>query len=106
MSEAYVIAVVSVYVALLLLVALWAERQGRVGRSAIVYVLAQAVYCTTWTYYGSVGLAASSGFLFLTVYLGPTICIVFWWIVLRRMVRIKERFRVTSLADLLSLRYG
>jgi signal transduction histidine kinase/Na+/proline symporter len=110
MPEAYVIAVVAIYVGLLLLVALWAERQdrrtGRVGRSAIVYVLAQAVYCTTWTYYGSVGLAASSGFLFLTIYLGPTICIVFWWIVLRRMVRIKERFHVTSLADLLSLRYG
>ena len=110
MPEAYVIAVVAVYVGLLLLVALWAERQnrrtGRVERSAIVYVLAQAVYCTTWTYYGSVGLAASSGFLFLTVYLGPTICIVFWWILLRRIVRIKERFHVTSLADLLSLRYG
>ncbi len=110
MSEAYVIAVVALYVGLLLLVALWAERQerrnGRVGRSAIVYVLAQAVYCTTWTYYGSVGLAASSGFLFLTIYLGPTICIIFWWTLLRRVVQIKERLHVTSLADLLSLRYG
>lgn len=105
-----VIGVVTCYVALLLLVALWAERQERRGRrvagNAVVYSLSLAVYCTTWTYYGSVGFAASHGVLFLTVYLGPTMTVLLWWWVLRRLVRLKSVHRVTSIADLLSVRYG
>jgi signal transduction histidine kinase/Na+/proline symporter len=104
------LAVVAAWAALLLGVALWVERRDgrarRVAGGAAVYALAQAVYCTTWTFYGSVGFAASSGLLFLTVYLGPTLVVVFWWSVLRRMVRIKDNHRVTGLPDLLALRYA
>ncbi|HET7752321.1 MAG TPA: ATP-binding protein [Anaeromyxobacteraceae bacterium] len=103
------LAVVGAYVGLLLVVALWAERaekRGRnVSRNALVYSLSQAVYCTTWTYYGSVGLAATGGLLFLTVYLGPTLVAVFWWPLLRRLVALKEQHGLTGLPDLLSLRY-
>jgi Na+/proline symporter/signal transduction histidine kinase len=102
-------AVVTAYVALLVLVAAWGERQERRGRgvasSGVVYALALGVYATTWTFYGSVGVAARDGLLFLTVYLGPTLCAVAWWWIVRPLVRVKERHRVTGLADLLSLRY-
>jgi len=94
----------------LLLVAQWAERRLERGKSlvnnSVVYSFALAVYCTTWTYYGSVGSAASSGFLFLAVYLGPTLAIALWWTVLRKLVRIKTAHRITSIADLISARYN
>jgi signal transduction histidine kinase/Na+/proline symporter len=109
-SVTTVIAVATAYVGLLFLIAVWAERQEKRGRSvasnALVYSLSLAVYHTTWTYYGSVGLAASSGLLFLGVYIGPTLTTIFWWQLLRKMVRIKNAHRVTSVVDLLSLRYG
>jgi signal transduction histidine kinase/Na+/proline symporter len=110
MAEWRALVAIVLYAALLFAVAAWAER--REGRGAAVasgrwvYALAQAVYCTTWTYYGSVGFAASSGLLFVTVYLGPTLVAAFWWSVLRRLVRIKETYRVTGLPDLLALRYA
>jgi Na+/proline symporter/serine phosphatase RsbU (regulator of sigma subunit)/anti-sigma regulatory factor (Ser/Thr protein kinase) len=97
------------YVALLFLLALWAERSPRGSRMAsgpVVYSLSLAVYCSTWTFYGSVGLAASRGLLFLAIYLGPTMVVLLWWQLLRKLVRIKAEHRVTSLADLISLRYG
>ncbi len=70
-----------------------------------VYALSFAIYCTAWTYYGSVGKAVSSGFLFLSVYLGPTLIIFLWPVVLKKMIRIKNIFKITSLADLITVRY-
>ncbi|MFO7712893.1 PAS domain S-box protein, partial [Desulfosarcina sp.] len=97
------------YVVALFLVALWAEHGAARGRSPVnnpwVYGLSLAVYCTAWTYYGSVGIAASSGLLFLAVYLGPTLGIFLWWKVLRRMAQIKSRHHITSIADFISARY-
>jgi signal transduction histidine kinase/Na+/proline symporter len=101
--------IVTGYVALLVAIAAWAERQEGRGRKVssnpVVYALSLAVYASTWTFYGSVGLAARGGLLWLTVYLGPTLCAATWWWVLRPLVRLKERHRVTGLADLLALRY-
>lgn len=65
-----------------------------------------AVYCTAWTYYGSVGRAATHGIEFLTIYLGPTLAAVLFWPVLRKIVRISKQQRISSLADLASTRYG
>ncbi len=73
---------------------------------AIVYSLSLAVYCTSWTFYGSVGSAASSGMLFLTMYIGPTLAIILWWKVLRKLVRIKQSFRINSIADFIAARYN
>ncbi len=105
-----VITIVCVYVGLLFLIALSVERgKGwikRIANSPVVYSLALAVYCTSWTYYGSVGSAANSGMLFLTVYLGPTLAIGLWWFVARKLVRIKTTHRITSIADFISARYG
>ncbi len=104
-----VLAVVLLYMAALFALALWAERSPagrRLADSGPVYALAMAVYCTSWTFYGSVGSVATSGMLFLTIYLGPTLGAVAWWNVLRRLARIKHRFRITSIADFLAARYG
>jgi Na+/proline symporter len=105
-----VLLAILLYVGLLFAAALWTERRVAAGKNPVdnplVYSLSLAVYCTAWTYYGSVGKAATSGYLFLAIYLGPTLAVPFWWFTLRRLVRIKNLFHVTSLADLISLRYG
>jgi len=99
------------YVALLFLVAYAAERRaaaGRLGwlRSPLVYTLSLSIYCTAWTFYGAVGYAARSGLEFVTIYLGPTLAMVGWWWFLRKLVRVGRSQRVTSIADLISSRYG
>ena len=99
------------YVVLLFAVAFVAERRalsGRGGwlRSPWVYTLSLSVYCTAWTFYGAVGFAARSGLEFLTIYMGPTLIMVGWWWILRKLVRIGRTQRVTSIADLISSRYG
>lgn len=99
------------YVAALFGVAFLAERRaerGRAGflRSPLIYTLSLSIYCTAWTFYGAVGYAARSGLEFLTIYLGPTLIFVGWWWVLRKLVRIGRQQRVTSIADLISSRYG
>ncbi len=71
-----------------------------------VYSLAIAVYCTSWTFYGSVGAAASTGVGFLPIYLGPTLTFTLGLVVLRKIVRIGKAYGVTSIADFISSRYG
>jgi Na+/proline symporter/nitrogen-specific signal transduction histidine kinase len=105
------IVVCLVYVALLFAVAFMAERaalRGRAAflRSSVVYTLSLSIYCTAWTFYGAVGYAARSGMEYLTIYLGPTLVMVGWWWVLRKLVRIGRTQRITSVADLISSRYG
>jgi Na+/proline symporter/nitrogen-specific signal transduction histidine kinase len=99
------------YVALLFAVAFWADKRAEKGsegwlRSPLIYTLSLSVYCTAWTFYGAVGFAARSGLEFLTIYLGPTLVMIGWWAMLRRLVRIGRTQRVTSIADLISSRYG
>lgn len=98
------------YMGGLFIIAQYVERKSMQGinlaNNPYVYSLSLAVYCTTWTYYGSVGLAATSGMLFLTVYLGPTLAFIMGWTVLRKMTRIKASQRITSIADFISARYN
>ena len=105
-----VITVLCTYLGFLFLTALWVERKSAEGRrivnNPLVYSLSLGVYCTGWTYYGSVGKAATSGLLFVPIYLGPTLAIVLWWIVLRKLVRIKTSHHITSIADFISARYN
>lgn len=101
-----------VYVAGLFVVAFLAERaalRGKGGwllRSPLVYTLSLSIYCTAWTFYGAVGYAARSGLEYVTIYLGPSLVMIGWWWVLRRLVRIGRAQRVTSVADLISARFG
>src|SRR5918998_121062 len=74
--------------------------------NAYVYALSLAVYATSWTFYGSVGRAASTGIGFLPIYLGPTLMAALWWYVLLKIVRISKENRITSIADFIGSRYG
>jgi len=105
-----VIGVSFAYLLLLFAVAYWGDRRARQGRSVIgnawVYALSMAVYCTAWTYFGSVGRAASSGVWFLPIYLGPMLAMILAWLVVRKMIRIARAYRITSIADFIASRYG
>jgi Na+/proline symporter/nitrogen-specific signal transduction histidine kinase len=97
------------YVALLFGVAFLADRVAAPRawlRSPLVYTLSLSIYCTAWTFFGAVGYAARSGLEFVTIYLGPTIVMLGWFWGLRKLVRIGRSQRITSIADLLSARYG
>ncbi len=110
LSPVLVITVSFAYLLLLFVVASWADRRAAAGRSVIgnawVYALSMAVYCTAWTYFGSVGRAASAGVWFLPIYLGPMMAMVLGWLVLRKMIRIAKTYRITSIADFIASRYG
>jgi sigma-B regulation protein RsbU (phosphoserine phosphatase) len=105
-----ILSVALVYVLGLFAIAYYGDRKARAGRSIIdspvIYSLSLAVYCTSWTFYGSVGRAVASGVGFLPVYLGPTLMAMLWWSVLRRTVRIAKANNITSIADFLGSRYG
>lgn len=99
------------YVAVLFAVAFGAERRAAAGagdwlRSPLVYTLSLSIYCTAWTFYGAVGYAARSGLEYLTIYMGPSLVMIGWWWFLRKLVRIARTQRITSIADLVSSRYG
>ncbi len=98
------------YLSLLFAIASWGDRCADEGRSLIsnpyIYALSLAVYCTAWTFYGSVGMAAGSGPLFLTTYLGPTLMMTLGWLVIKKILRISRIHRITSIADFISSRYG
>src|SRR2546423_9698259 len=98
------------YLGLLFAIAYFADKRADAGRpviaSAYVYSLSLAVYATAWTFYGSVGRAAKDGVGFLPIYLGPTLMIALWWIVMRKILRISKEHRITSLADFIGSRYG
>jgi sigma-B regulation protein RsbU (phosphoserine phosphatase) len=106
----HVAAIAVAYTMLLFLVAWYARRRSEQGRSLvnnpIVYSLSIAVYCTSWTFYGSVGKAATSGIDFLMIYLGPSLVAFSWFYILRRLIRISKENNISSIADLISMRYG
>src|SRR2546426_189947 len=110
LHETVIVLVAFAYLGLLFAIAYFADRRAEAGRSVIsspvVYSLSLAVYATAWTFYGSVGRAASDGVGFLPIYIGPTLMILLWWFVLRKMIRIAKLLRITSLADFVASRYG
>ena len=99
-----------IYTALVFLIAWYAHRRKEAGRSIIsnpiIYSLSLAVYCTSWTFFGSVGKAATTGIDFLLIFLGPSLTAFSWLFLLRRIVRISKEHNITSIADFLSQRYG
>ena len=105
-----VLPIACAYLCLLFAIAYYGDKRAREGRSLIanpyIYTLSIAVYCTSWTFYGSVGLAAQAGVAFLPIYFGPTLTFVLWWFVLAKILRISKVNRITSIADFISSRYG
>lgn len=100
---------IMVYMGLLLVGAVYVERQYSRGRDvlnhSIIYTLGLTVYFTSWTFYGGVGKAAQSGMMFFVFYLGVIAVIFFWRLILQKILRIKQNYKMTSIADFLSSRY-
>ncbi len=111
MLQGWVILLVAFsYLSILFAIAYYVDKRADQKRSLIanpyIYALSIAVYCTSWTFYGSVGRAASSGVGFLPIYLGPTLTFLLAWFVLRKIIRISKTNRITSIADFVASRYG
>ncbi|WP_411813102.1 ATP-binding protein [Chryseobacterium scophthalmum] len=108
MSSFALFIVVLIYLALLFLVAHLAEKKKSKLwiNNPYIYALSLAVYCTAWTYYGSIGVAATSGLNYLPIYIGPIMVIPAWIYINTRIVRISRVNKISSLADFISLRYG
>ena len=98
------------YVALLFAVAYLGDRRPlypeRMSMRPVVYSLALAVYCSSWTFYGAVGSAVSSGWSFLPIYLGPILLFAFGIGLLQRLVQVTHEQNITSIADFVGSRYG
>jgi Na+/proline symporter/chemotaxis protein histidine kinase CheA len=108
-SPLTLLAAMFLYIALLFFMARLAERSSR-GRwfanHPFTYALGLSVYCTTWTYYGSVGKAATGGMGYLPVYLGPTLALLVGGSLFRRIAALKHTHRITSIADFISARFA
>ena len=111
LSPKLILPIALLYVALLFGIAFVGDqraRSGRLGwlRSPVVYTLSISIYCSSWTFYGAVGSAARGGLEFAAIYIGPSLVFVGWWVLLRKLVRIGHVHGVTSIADMISSRYG
>lgn len=108
MNSIVLLIILSGYLAVLFFIAHWAERKSnsKWTNNPYVYTLSLAVYCTAWTYYGSIGVAADSGLGYLPIYLGPVIIAPTWIIILKKIIRISRVNKISSIADFISLRYG
>ncbi|WP_343486571.1 ATP-binding protein [Allomuricauda sp. d1] len=108
MSNYILVSIIVFYLGLLFVLAFFAEkhRNSRWVNNPYIYVLSLAVYCTAWTYYGSVGIASKSGISFLAIYLGPVIALPLWIVLMRKIIRISKQHKISSIADFISMRYG
>jgi Na+/proline symporter/signal transduction histidine kinase/CheY-like chemotaxis protein len=104
-----IVAIALAYIGLLFLVASYGDRR-RITRASsarlLIYPLSLAIYCTSWTFFGSVGLASRSGFDFLTIYIGPMLMLGLGFPLLIRIVRLAKSQNITSIADFVAARYG
>lgn len=108
MNSIALLVILSGYLAVLFFIAHWAEKKGnsKWTNNPYIYTLSLAVYCTAWTYYGSIGVAADSGLTYLPIYLGPVIIAPAWIMILKKIIRISRVNKISSIADFISLRYG
>lgn len=108
LSGWFIALLATAYLGLLFAVARFGDARADAGKSIIsanVYALSVAVYCTSWTFYGSVGRATSGGLSFLTIYIGPTLMLLCVGVIIK-MIRISKAQRITSIADFIASRYG
>jgi Na+/proline symporter/CheY-like chemotaxis protein/two-component sensor histidine kinase len=105
-----VIAVALGYIGLLFLVASYGDRARGLPRDhragLLIYPLSLAIYCTSWTFFGSVGSASRNGYEFLTIYIGPVLMFVLFTPLIMRVVRLAKAQNITSIADFIAARYG
>ena len=111
MLQGWLILAVSVaYIGMLFGIAHWGDRnsnrQSPIAGRPLIYALSLGVYCTSWTFFGSVGLAANKGFDFLTIYVGPIVLFTLGFPILKRVIKLAKAERITSIADFIAARYG
>src|SRR5262245_59922733 len=111
MLQGWVVVTVALgYIGLLFVVASYGDRmrlRERANRwQLLIYPISLAIYCTSWTFFGSVGLASRTGFDFLTIYIGPILMIGLCWPLIVRIVRLAKAQNITSIADFIAARYG
>ncbi|QDF75730.1 MULTISPECIES: hybrid sensor histidine kinase/response regulator [Shewanella] len=97
------------YVSLLFLLAWGAERWfGRITKKiqTWTYGLSLAVYCSSWSFLGTVGQSAQDLWSFLPIFLGPILIFTFGFGLLRKMVIVSKAQNITSVADFIAARYG
>ena len=109
--DSWIIILISLgYLGILFLLAHFIDKRSKAGKHFIqykwIYALSIPVYCTAWTFYGSVGKAVNDGWEFLTIYIGPLLTMPLWWLLVRKLVRICDSQRISTLPDLISSRYG
>lgn len=108
--QGWVIGIIAIaYVTLLFVIASHGDRRaasGKAGSRPYIYALSLAIYCTSWTFFGSVGLASERAFEFLAIYIGPVLVFVFGGRLLARIIRLAKSEKITSIADFLAARYG
>ena len=75
-------------------------------QTAIIYALSLGVYCTSWGFLGTSAQAANSSFTYISVYLAPILLFVFAWPFIQRIIKTCLKLKITSIADLLSARFG
>jgi Na+/proline symporter/CheY-like chemotaxis protein len=105
----FVILVALVYIGLLFVIASYGDRWSRLVADRprlLIYPLSLAIYCTSWTFFGSVGLATQSGFDFLAIYIGPMIMTGLGWPLVARVTRLSKSQNIVSIADFMGARYG
>jgi len=108
MSSPLLFLLVIVYLGLLFFIAFWAEKRKSNFwvNNPYIYSLSLAVYCSAWTYYGSIGVASNQGLEYLAIYIGPVIIIPSWIYINSKIIRISRVHKISSIADFISLRYG
>src|SRR5262245_61901174 len=109
MLQGWVVIIVALgYIGLLFIIASYGDnaRAGRSGARMLIYPLSLAIYCTSWTFFGSVGLASRTGYDFLTIYIGPVLMVGLASPLIVRVVRLAKAQNITSIADFIAARYG
>nr|WP_309758765.1 sensor histidine kinase [Flavobacterium sp.] len=108
MNSIGLLLILVLYLSILFYIAFWSEKRShsKWTNNPYIYSFSLAVYCTAWTYYGSIGVAAESGLGYLPIYLGPILIIPTWMIILKKIIRISRVNKISSIADFISLRYG
>src|ERR1700742_4051861 len=111
MLQGWVVVIIALaYIGFLFLVASYGDRRrelfGAMSSRLLIYPLSLAIYCTSWTFFGSVGLASRTGYDFLTIYIRPMVMVGLAFPLLIRIVRLAKGQNISSIADLIAARYG